>query len=162
MKNVFIRDFEQSVRKWFGEVAAKRGLSVDKVNDGVLQIRAPKFRLRISGSRNHGTDLIDVGITLFADESERGIGLANIMEFRGDRFVSPELRARSADVDAEVRHLSDLTEEYCGSFLAGQRDQWNEIVQFVEDKVTREGIHKSKFGLPRFVRQEWEVETDDD
>jgi hypothetical protein len=162
MKDVFIRDFEQSVRKWFDEVAAKRGLRVEKVSDGVLQIRSPKFRLRVSGSRNHGTDLVDVGVTLFSDESQPGIGLANIMEFRGDRLVSPELRARSADIDAEVRRLSDLAEEYCGAFLAGQRDQWNDIVQFVEEKIAREGIHESKYSLPGFVRQEWEVETDED
>jgi len=161
-KDVLLRSFERSVRRHLGLLAEKLGSRVEKLDDGILEVGSDGFSLRISGSRNHGTDLVDVAVILFSTESKRGIGLANIMEFRGHRLMTPELRAVPTAVDAEVRRLSDLAHEYCEPFLSGQQDDWDKLIQFMDGKIARSGVRDMKFDLPGFVRQEWEVETGED
>lgn len=162
MKDVFKNWLDNSVQKWFGQLAGTLGLQVEKVTDGVFEIRSDDFWLRISGSRNHGSDLVDLAITLFSNQRKRGIGLANIMEFYGDRLISTELVATPASVDREIERLAQLASKYCKPFLRGVSTDWRKITEFVERKIVDESVRERKYDLPKFVREEWEVEPNED
>lgn len=162
MRDPFLKSFDDSVQKWFGDLAARLRLPFAKVKDGLFEIKSRQFSLGIHGSRNHGSEVVDLNVALRSNESKRTIGLPNIMDFYGDRVASKELTAAPAAVDTELKRLAQLASKYCSPFLCGTSPDWSKITEFVEQKILDEGIRGAKYDLPKFVREEWEVETSDD
>jgi hypothetical protein len=170
VKKEFRKSFARSVRKWFGDLAVELSLQLQQVADGFFEIESPHFCLRIRASSGHSCNLLDLLVTLVPVEqrfakfgSGRGeIGLGVIMEYYGDHLGDGSSGSTADNVDHEIKRLAQLTAKYCVPFLRGENSDWVRIREFLDQKIADKGIHARKYNLPKFVRQEWEVEVDDD
>ena len=169
MKDMLRRAFERSVRNCFGQLATKLGLRLAVLPDGTFEIESDQFCIRIRASSGHVSDLVDLLVTLvpvekrFAKFGVDGgeISLGRIMDYYGDKLnASPVCSA--GHLEAEITRQSQLALKYGAPFLSGSSRDWNNIENYVEQKIAEAGIPGMKFDLPKVVREEWEVEVDDD
>jgi hypothetical protein len=165
----FKKSFNQAVRRWFGELASGLGLHLVQLDEGVFEIEAPRFYLRIRGHSGHLPELgllvnlvpIEKRFVKFGKEKAE-IGVHIIMEYYGDSVPDAFLASSAEAVDAKVKWLAQLASRYCVPFLRGEAGDWKQIEEFLEQKIVDSGVRDMKFDLPKFVRKEWEVEIDND
>jgi hypothetical protein len=169
MKDMLRRAFERSVRNWFGHLATRLGLHLARLPDGTFEIESPQFCMRIRASSGHVSDLVDLLVTLVPVEKrfakfgvEKGeISLGRIMDYYGDELNASPLSSAER-LEAEIKRQSQLALKYGAPFLSGSSRDWSNIEKYVEQKIVEAGIPEMKFDLPKFVREEWEVEVDED
>ena len=169
MKDMLRGAFERSVRNCFGQLATKLGLRLAVLPDGIFEIESAQFCMRIRASSGHVSDLVDLLVTLVPVEErfakfgvEKGeISLGRIMDYYGDGLnASPVSSAER--LQAEIKRQAQLALKYGAPFLSGSSRDWSNIEKYVEQKIVEAGIPEMKFDLPKFVREEWEAEVDED
>jgi hypothetical protein len=169
MKEMLQRAFERSVRNCFGDLATRLGLRLARLPDGTFEIESAQFCMRIRASSGHVSDLVDLLVTLVPVEErfakfgvENGeISLGRIMDYYGDGLnASPVSSAER--LQAEIKRQAQLALKYGAPFLSGSSRDWSNIEKYVEQKIVEAGIPEMKFDLPKFVREEWEAEVDED
>jgi len=165
----FKESFNQAVRRWFGELASELGLQLVQLEEGVFEIEAPRFCLRIRGHSGHLPELVLL-VNLVPIEKrsanfgkEKGeIGVHVIMEYYGDSVPDAFLASSAQAVDGKVKQLAELASRYCVPFLQGETGDWKQIEKFLDQKIVDSGVRGMNFRVPKFVRKEWEVEIDED
>jgi hypothetical protein len=169
MKDMLRGAFERSVRNCFGQLATKLGLRLAALPGGIFEIESAQFCMRIRASSGHVSGLVDVLVTLVPVERrfakfgvERGeISLGRIMDYYGDELKASPVSS-AEQLEAEIKRQSQLALKYGAPFLSGWSRDWSNIEKYVEQKVVEAGIPGMKFDLPKVVREEWEVEVDED
>ena len=169
MKDMLQRAFERSVRNCFGDLATKLGLRLAVLPDGTFEIESAQFCMRIRASSGHVSDRVDLLVTLVPVEErfakfgvEDGeISLGRIMDYYGDGLnASPVSSAER--LQAEIKRQAQLALKYGAPFLSGSSRDWSNIEKYVEQKIVEAGIPGLKFDLPKVVREEWQIEVEED
>jgi hypothetical protein len=169
MKDMLRQAFERSVRNCFGRLATKLRVQLAVLSDGTFEIESTQFCMRIRASSGHVSDLVDLLVTLVPVEKrfakfgvERGeISLVRIMDYYGDELNASPVSSTER-LKAEIKRQSQLALKYGTLFLSGSSRDWSNIEKYVEQKIIEAGIPGMKFDLPKGVREEWEVEMDED
>lgn len=169
MKEMLRGAFERSVPNCFGDLATKLGVRLAVLPDGIFEIESGQFCMRIRASSGHVSDLVDLLVTLVPLEKrfakfgvERGeISLGRIMDYYGDELNASPVSSGEG-LQAEIKRQAQLALKYGAPFLSGSSRDWSNIEKYVEQKIIEAGIPGMKFDLPKGVREEWEVELDED
>jgi len=168
MKDMLQRAFERSVRNCFGDLASRLGLRLARLSDGTFEIESPQFCMRVRASSGHASELVDLLVTLVPVEArfakfgvENGeISLGRIMDYYGDGLNASPVSTVEC-LQSEIKRQAQLALKYGAPFLSGSSRDWSNIEKYVEQKVVEAGIPEMKFDLPKFVREEWEVDVDE-
>ena len=151
--------FEIGVADAFQPLAARVGLPLKKLRDGIYEMAGEEFAIRIRRGTGHGKDFL-VTLSRKEDVSDDPlqltgeVGLGVIAEFCGATADALALRARDGSVDA-FRSSAEAAEHFCLPYVLGRRADFAEIQRFVEDKIQKSGIRTKKFHFPPNVREEW-------
>jgi len=169
MNDMLRRAYERSVRNCFGDLATRLNLRLARLPDGTFEIESAQFCMRIRVSSGHVNDLVDLLVTLVPVEErfakfgvENGeISLGRIMDYYGAELNASPVSSVER-LKAEIKRQAQLALKYGAPFLSGSSHDWSKIEKYVEQKIVDAGIPGMKFDLPKFVREEWEVEVDED
>jgi|GEM_PF-4346159 len=151
--------FEIGVADAFQPLAARAGLPLRKLREGIYEMAGKEFALRIRRGTGHGNDFLvtlsrkeDVSSDPFQLTGE--VGLAVIAEYCGATADPLALTARNGSLVA-FRSSAQAAEHFCLPYVLGSRADFAEVQGFVEDKIQKSGAQTKKFHFPPNVREEW-------
>jgi hypothetical protein len=151
--------FEVGVADAFQALAARSGLPLKKLRDGIYEMVGSGFVMRIRRGTGHGKDFLvtlsrkeDISADLLQLTGE--VGLAVIAEYGGAVADALALSARDGSLGAFQR-AAEGAERFCLPYLFGEKADFSEIQAFVEDKILKSGANTKKYYFPPNVREEW-------
>jgi hypothetical protein len=161
MSEITINTFEEAVAGYFEPLAREFELPLIRAKENLYEIASRWFIMRISFGIGHGRSILATlspsGKSSTPDLNDRNeFGIAVVAGYNG-----MEMQTRPVGTTEEffnqAQYVADMARTFGIPYLLGQKSDWNDVKEYIEEKIEREaeGIKKLKF--PPNVQKRWHL-----
>ena len=159
MRSKWHKAFEEAVIRSFQPIATANGMALQKLGDGVFEIRGAEFAIRIRRGTGHLPDfVVTLGLkkSPYSDiyDASGEIGLGWIAEFYGAKLEAPGLLTPE-NIEQGMQNASLLTGDLCIPYVTGTRNDYANIRAFLDKKKEGISLAYDKMQFPSNVHRKW-------
>lgn len=165
METITLETFDSAVSRYFEILAQKLELRLDRLKDGFYEIPSPYFTMRIRFEIGHRKS---ISATLFPtkerpanlDDKIRELGVAVFAGYNGE-----DMHTKPVSTVEEFLQLAELTakmaERFCVPYLLGQKNDFEQVKEYVDKLIEESGIRQKKWSFPKNVQKRWHLPPPD-
>jgi hypothetical protein len=161
-KKITSSTFDLAVWRHFESMAKRLKLPISRLKDDLYEIQSPYYSMWIEYASGH----LGKGIlaTLFPtkdrpvdiNDEPRSFGVAVIAGYNG-ADMQTHLVTAEEDFFQQADYIAKMAEKFCAPYLLGQKNDFENIKQYVGRRIEESGIMEKKWNFPKNVREEWKL-----
>jgi hypothetical protein len=159
LKKITSKTFDAAVSRHFKPIARRFSLPINRLKDGVYEIPSPYFIMRIRFGIGHGKSIL---VTLACvdekpadiDDESKEYGIGVIAAYNGEEMCTEQVDTIE-DFLQQAERTARLAEEFGIPYILGQKSDFNEVKEFVRERIEKAVSKVKAYRFPKNVREEW-------